>query len=589
MFIPLASRKVPYQLLFIFVLLALVISAMGYIYYEGQKRQIEKEKQNELAAIAALKVGQIVNWRRERMGDAAIIFEDVFLASHLLSLVQNSKQTDKDGILKWMTSFKETYQYENILLLDKNGKILVSAIKENEDIGPNAKGMLSNVAETKKFIFSDLYLNKVSNNVAMDLIVPILAKKGRSSFVVGAILLRINPNDFLYPLIQTWPTPSLTAETALIRREGDKVLYLNTLRYRQNSALALRLPVSDMHLTAAAAALGREGNFEGKDYRGMEVLASIRKIPDVPWSIIAEIDKKEVFAQLRGRLWSVMILIVVSIISAGAWVLLLWRKQEAEAQGTYLLYLEDTVKERTKDLEKANKKLKESYADMESFSYSASHELREPLLIIELSARNLLKKYADRLDDDAKEILSEMKGQTGKMSELIKNLLSFSRASTKEISKSDVNMEALVQSAVEELQATLGNRNVQFERLDLPAAWGDPPMIRQVMLNLLSNALKFTRSKEKAVIEIGGTMKEDENIYYVRDNGAGFAQEHAEKLFGLFSRLSSSKEIEGTGVGLVIAKRIISKHHGGIWAEGKVGEGATFFFSLPRSNSLNSG
>jgi signal transduction histidine kinase len=584
----LVSRKIPYQLLFIFLVLVLVVSAMGYLYYEGQKRQLEKEKQDDLAAIAELKVGQIVNWRKERLGDATTIFENALLGPYILALLKDPKRADKSKILKWMMSFGDTYQYENILVLDRNGTVLLSAAQGVKDIGLDAKKILADALETGKIIISDLYRNNATNILGMDLVIPIMPETKRSPLIAGAILLKINPHDLLYHLILTRPAQSLTAETVLMRREGDNVLYINSLRNSQESPLAFGLPVRDTRLPAMTAARVSEGNFEGRDYRGMEVLASIRKIPSFSWSVITKIDKEEVFARARGRLWNAMILIALSVVSAAAGVLLIWRKQAGEAQRAYLLSLEETVKERTKELERANKKLKESYEDMESFSYSASHELREPLLIIELFVGGLLERQADRLDADAKEILSEVKGQTGRMTQLIKNLLSFSRTSTKEINKSYINMDALVQGVIEEMQANIGNRAVRFERHDLPAAWADRPMIRQVLVNLLSNAVKFTRSKETARIDIGGTEEEDENIYYVRDNGAGFAQDHAEQLFGLFSRLQSSREVEGTGVGLLIAKRIIGKHHGRIWAEGKAGEGATFFFSLPGSESFHS-
>ena len=577
----LVFRKVPWHLSLIFLVLVLIVSVMGYFYYQGQKKQIKREKQNELLAIAELKVGQITSWRKERTADAASIFNDFLLGPYILSLLHDPKETKgKKEILTWMKSFKETYQYEDIVLLDGNGSILLSVSERKGVVEPETKRLFLKAMGTKRIIFSDLYRSKSTGAIRLSLVVPVISGQEDNSFAVGVVLLRINPSDFLYPLVQTWPTPSPTAETMLVRREGDEVVYLNDLRYRRDAALTLRMPVSGPDLPASMAARGKEGILEGTDYREKEVLAAIRSIPDSPWYIIAKVDKEEVYAPARGRLWNVMLLMGLCIVLAGGGVVLIWRKKEEADQRRYREHLEETVNERTAELEQANKQLAESYKDMESFSYSASHDLREPLIVIEGFARNLMKKHAARLDDDGKEMLSVIVEKTGRMTRLINDLLSFSRASTTGIQRSDIDMEALSREVIEEMTAGTGDRKVRFEHRNLPVAWGDSSMIRQVLVNLLSNALKYTRPMEVATIEIGGTENGEENIYYVKDNGIGFDAEHADTLFNLFKRLPSSREFEGTGIGLVITKKIIEKHGGRIWAEGKADEGATFYFSL---------
>ena len=150
------------------------------------------------------------------------------------------------------------------------------------------------------------------------------------------------------------------------------------------------------------------------------------------------------------------------------------------------------------------------------------------------------------------------------MTQFVKDLLSFSRASTKEIKKSDVDMNVLWHSITEEMKMTIGQRNIQVDIKDLPAGWADESLIRQVLVNLLSNAIKYSGPRDVARIEIGGVEKEEENIYHVKDNGVGFDSESADKLFSLFKRLHSSEEFEGTGIGLVIVKRIVEKHGGRI-------------------------
>ena len=237
--------------------------------------------------------------------------------------------------------------------------------------------------------------------------------------------------------------------------------------------------------------------------------------------------------------------------------------------------LEQRVLERTAQLEAANKEL-------EAFSYSVSHDLRAPLRAIDGFSRIILEDYMDKLDDEGKRFLNTIRNNTQKMGQLIDDLLLFSRLGRQEIAASDIRMTELAKGVFEEIKPPANERNLQFNMKTLPGARGDRPMMKQVFANLLSNTIKFTRPKEMATIEIGGTNDGAENIYYVKDNGVGFDMQYVGKLFGVFQRLHSSEEFEGTGVGLAIVQRIIHRHGGRVWAEGKVNEGATFYFTLPR-------
>jgi len=247
---------------------------------------------------------------------------------------------------------------------------------------------------------------------------------------------------------------------------------------------------------------------------------------------------------------------------------------------------EDAIKKLNQDLQTHAAELEASYRDMESFSYSASHDLRSPLIKIHTLSRILLKDYADRLGDDGGQLLNIIQGNAKKMEQLINDLLAFSRVSTKEIQKAEINMAALTKEVFEEFKSTIGDRRVQLEMRELPPAHCDESMIRQVFGNLLSNAIKYSKPKEIAVIEVGGIRGENENIYYVKDNGVGFDMENADKLFNIFQRLHSQEEFDGTGIGLVIVKRIVEKHGGRVWAEGRLKEGAKFCFALPVKERL---
>jgi light-regulated signal transduction histidine kinase (bacteriophytochrome) len=236
--------------------------------------------------------------------------------------------------------------------------------------------------------------------------------------------------------------------------------------------------------------------------------------------------------------------------------------------------LEQRVRDRTAQLEAANKEL-------EAFSYSVSHDLRAPLRAIDGFSRILLEDYIENLDEEGKRVLSVIRNNTQKMGQLIDDLLLFSRLGRQEIRVSEMDMGKLAKAVSEELKLAVPERKLKFTINTLIPAQGDQAMIRQVLVNLLSNAVKFTRPKEIAVIEVDGRSERNENVYTVKDNGVGFDMQYVNKLFGVFQRLHSSEEFEGTGVGLAIVQRIIHRHGGRVWAEGKVGEGATFYFSLP--------
>ena len=227
--------------------------------------------------------------------------------------------------------------------------------------------------------------------------------------------------------------------------------------------------------------------------------------------------------------------------------------------------------------------LQATNAELESFSYSVSHDLRAPLRAIHGFARILLEDHNAQLDPEAQRLLGVIDQNTRRMGQLIDDLLAFSRLGRTDIATGPVDMKELAQSVADEIQRGESGRNGSLEiRIDpLPPARGDRGLLRQVMSNLLQNAAKFTRDRANARIEVGSRPDGGQTVYYVKDNGAGFDARYADKLFGVFQRLHSTEQFDGTGVGLAIVKRIVQRHGGRVWAEGKVDQGATFYFTLP--------
>jgi light-regulated signal transduction histidine kinase (bacteriophytochrome) len=236
--------------------------------------------------------------------------------------------------------------------------------------------------------------------------------------------------------------------------------------------------------------------------------------------------------------------------------------------------LEWLVDQRTAELRAANQEL-------DAFSYSVSHDLRAPLRAIDGNARMLLEDHAQSLDAEGMRKLNVISGGARKMGRLIDDLLEFSRMGRTEMRRSTVDMPSLVQEVIQEVLAACPERKIEIQVGALPAAQGDRALLRQVWVNLIDNAVKYTKSRMKSEIAIAGSTEDSENIYWIEDNGVGFEMEYAHKLFGVFQRLHPGKEFEGTGVGLALAQRVVQRHGGRVWARAEIDKGATFYFALP--------
>jgi len=346
--------------------------------------------------------------------------------------------------------------------------------------------------------------------------------------------------------------------------------------------------------------------------------AAAAPVPGTPWMVVAEMPSRLVIAPARTYLVT-MAPIAALIVIVGA--LVAWwgsrrlttpladvtRAAEAIASGDLEQHvpegrddelgrlarsfntmagqvarshhrLEAQVAQRTEALEGTN-------AELESFSYSVSHDLRAPLRAIHGFARILLEDHNAKLDPEAQRLLGVIDQNTRRMGQLIDDLLAFSRLGRQGITAGPVDMKELARTIADEVRSVEAEaeRKGSLEiRIDpLPVARGDRALVRQVISNLLQNAVKFSRGRDNACVEVGSRPDGGQTVYFVKDNGAGFDPRYSDKLFGVFQRLHSAEQFEGTGVGLAIVKRIVQRHGGRVWAEGQVDQGATFYFTLP--------
>jgi PAS domain S-box-containing protein len=258
------------------------------------------------------------------------------------------------------------------------------------------------------------------------------------------------------------------------------------------------------------------------------------------------------------------------------------------AQGTFFTAIlrDITARKQSEDtLKNVNEQLKTANKELEGFSYSVSHDLRAPLRAVTGFSKLLLEDHAGQLDEEARRKIGVIQGEAQRMGVLIDDLLAFSRLGRKEIQVADIDMTELARTTFSGLNGQEGGSKAELHLGALPRGRGDRVLLGQVWANLLANALKFSSKRDQPVIEVSAISDEKEYVYFVRDNGAGFDPRYQSKLFGVFQRLHNSSEFSGTGVGLALVQRIVLRHGGRVWADGKLNEGATFYFTLPRERA----
>ncbi len=694
-----------------------IIGILGFLYFKRADAGLRKDVANDLKAVAELKVREIVDWREERFNAGRAVMKNPLIGEPVQQFLRGqSDAISTDRMTRWLQTIRERHLASRAILVDAEGKVRLVFPADKTDFGSAAATAAKEAIASNQVTLSDLNRDELSGKIQLDLIVPILAPDATPAVQtapIGAVVLEMDPQQFLYPQLQSWPTSSLSAETLLVRREGDDVLYLNELRHRKNTALLMRLPISKKNMPAVRAARGETGTMEGVDYRGVPVLTYVRDVPGANWFIVAKVDRQEAYAPLHRQ--TVMIGVITSLLllafSLGigllrrqrslryyrkqaeignearrmatvvrdsndaititdfdgritAWnhgaelmygysedealqmsiwritapakiaekkafinrliagekvasfetqrvtkdgrVLDVWltvtqlvdntgkpigigsterditeRKRSEEELHKLNIELEKRVAERTEQLEVVNKEL-------EAFSYSVSHDLRAPLRHVQGYVDMLARDAGDQLSDKSRHYMKTIEDSSREMGVLIDDLLAFSRMGRAEMTETKVNLDSLVQDMVNDLKTATPERNIVWKIQILPDVQADPSMLKQVLTNLLSNAVKFTGPRDPAEIEIGSAGTEDDRIIlFVRDNGVGFDPQYTDKLFGVFQRLHRADEFEGTGIGLANVRRIITRQGGRVWADGKLNQGATIYFTLKLSSSTN--
>ncbi len=331
------SKKFTLRLLLAWIALLAIFAMLGNLIFQNAKEKIKEEKYHELTAISQLKINEIAQWRAEQLGDAKVLSSNQsFIFDLKTHFAHEGDSLDHKKILNWLLVFESAYKYQYISVVDKNLKLRFSTIG-NDSVSKNDLMYIQNSIHSKQTILTDLY-NGNDGKSSLKIIVPLILTSEKE--LVGVLILGIDPTTFLFPLIQIWPTPSKTAETLILRKEGDHVLYLSELRHQKNRVLNFEIPLSRTETPAVQAALGKTGFYEGTDYRGVRVLSSLAGIPDTNWLMVAKVDEDEIFESINQQGIYRFSFLFILVILVGISGLVIRRQKEKYLRKQYLAELD---------------------------------------------------------------------------------------------------------------------------------------------------------------------------------------------------------------------------------------------------------
>jgi signal transduction histidine kinase len=444
---------------------------------------------------------------------------------------------------------------------------------------------------TRRPHFGEPIVSRATGRSVLPYAVPIITTGGN----VGAILLGTISLDALSHAITTLDLgPEARASLVDLRQGGVFLVDADPSRVLQV------VPSQDPPMQRLLAS--ERGAVELPNSQGELTVSHFAPVPDLPWSVLIQQPSRAAFESVdtltRRTIWLIVAIVLGATLLAVALALhttrplaqlsraadalaagdltrrvRISRRDEIGDLGRAFDHMAGALEERTVQLEQVNREL-------ESFSYSVSHDLRAPLRAIDGFSRMLVTRHSEQLSEEATRYLQLVRDATTQMGQLIDELLRFSRLGRQSLNLEIVAPTTIARQALAQLQVDVSDRLVEVSIADLPTCRADPSLLKQVFMNLLSNALKFTRQRSPAVIEVGCRRNGGERAYFVKDNGVGFDMAYQHKLFGVFQRLHLADEYEGSGVGLAIVNLIIQRHGGRVWAEGKLDQGATFWFTL---------
>jgi PAS domain S-box-containing protein len=320
--------NIPHKSIITFCILSLIIIFIGFYFYKTREEKYKSEIYSHLSYISKLKSDEITSWRSERLNDAVDIQKNQSLINDINEWFRNKDNLSvKSRIQNWINYLSSNTNYANVYLLNQHLDIVLSA-KTDGYVDPRERKYLRQIFRSRKIEFTDLHRSSVNDRINMDLIIPLFYPKEKGN-IIGQVLVTIDPEKVLFPLIKTWPSESRSAETLIVTPEDDSVLYLNELRGKKSTALRFKLPLTRVNVPAIQAALGYRGIFEGEDYRGVSVLSDISSVPGTKWVMITKVDRNEILAPLQTTILLIVSFGIILILMAGIFLFVKWKNQQS--------------------------------------------------------------------------------------------------------------------------------------------------------------------------------------------------------------------------------------------------------------------
>jgi len=342
------ERLARYLMILVFVVLAVVILSIGYASYQSFEKESRTGMEQQLSAVAGMEVTKLAQWKSERMNDPSVFFHNPLFSSRVQHLFNDSSDTEsRDEVRTWLEKEQAYSPYDRVYLMDTTGALRMSAPDTRQPIATSILDQVAGTLQSDNVTLIDFYRDDHNQKIYLAILVPVFDDQ-ESGEPLGVLAFQIDPGRDLYPFINKWPVPSDSAETQLIRRDGNDVIFLNDLKSGPATTLTLRIPLNRTDVPAVQAVLGGEGIVDGVDYQGVPVIAEIQKVPDTPWYLVTRIDASEVYGSLRER--SLLLLVIIALLLAGAGFGfgLIWRDQNTRFHKEMFEVENAVLKERLK-------------------------------------------------------------------------------------------------------------------------------------------------------------------------------------------------------------------------------------------------
>lgn len=565
---------------------ALLMIFLCYIFYQNEKEAAEENHFDELKSVGELKATQLSSWYNERTSDARY-FSTATLLPEEIERFNQTGRINRTRLLKFFGSIADYKVYEEVMITSPDGRLLFS-LDQKYMIDPVTKSGIDTVLRRGEIYPYNIYYCPLHGKIHNDIMAPVY-KDGR---ITAILILRTDPSRFLYPYLQKWPGASKTAETILVTRNGNNVIFLNEMRKVQNTALKYTIPLTDTMVPAVMLVKGKTGRFKGRDYAGEKVFSYLIRINNTPWSMVVKIDNPEVYNEAVSKSILVLSLGVMAILLISGVLVYGYRKRrmlserlrENEEHERFAEQLQNVVNERTQELNRSN-------ADLVRFAHVISHDLKEPVRKIKFFISMVMKDHSPNLGKDVLGYLRKIDNSAQRITNMIDDVLKYSEIQDPGTNMDKVDLNEVIANVINDLELLIQSKKANVVIEKLPQIEGVTIQIHQLFYNLVNNALKFSKEDGQIRVTIGGKRKVfDKKVYTeitISDNGIGFDEAYSKTIFESFKRLHPKDQYEGTGLGLSLCKQIVQRHHGSITATGAPGKGATFTVLLPQKQEIS--